>query len=513
MSPAAYYWGGAIARGYADCIFANKEAIDLALIDRATTTGTAFTSNLDRDASTLPLGARIAVDTSWMIELEGELQLAAGTNALEFQADDFGALEIAGERVVTTEFAQPGTGMFTAPADGWYPFRAVVCQTNGGGAGFDFELATLDLTRSQLRARVEELRGVVASGFPRRQFGGLPAYSLWTEPLISSPFDNLAQLPLGASTDQASARFSGQLLATEGDHPVHVDTDDGHRVAIGETMFDLLFSGGSNITSDGTVALAEGWQRLTFDWNNDGGGANAIMHVDTVPIPVAQLRPAPSSRGRSLTVSFGQDDVIPNSPNTLVRTWDARTLPGELVEEVWLSYAFTHGMPREITASLQHGTVTHTFRTNSDAGSPTPYRITAFDGMPVEGLWAMSSTDTGGAQVGSLTDYSLTVNTRGGPPNIAQRAGWTSPTRKVGAAMVDTIRFEGAFPMTTSALVFVRTCAADPCANEPWTGPYASGDPVTAPGNEYAQVRVELVANGEVAGRVDLVELQYRVRP
>lgn len=531
LTPAAYRRGAVLARGLATCPFASAAAIDFTTLASGIPSGAAFVEAATVDVAAIPAGVQVMADQSWAYWIEGELQLSAGAHALAIRADDFGAFEIAPPD--TRTFARVFTGDFTlgvvtstfnGPVTGWYPFRAMICQTNGGGASLQVTLDTATITTAKLRARADTVRGTIVTGWNGTLFSRPAVGSIVSAPFLA---DNLDTPPPG-STDHNlfSARWAGQLrIDVPGTYTFRADTDDGNRLQVGGVTVDMLSSFASSVVSDVTVPLRAGWIPITVDYNQGGSNAHADLRLIGAPsgvatnatIPPAQLRPVEAAGARVATFDDSASAAIPNNANTPInRTWSPVST-GETITDLWLSYRFIHGMPAEIEIRLVHpdGTTKLVRAGDSNGTSPAFLRIGDFNGKPLAGAipWRLEVKDTGGGQTGTLQGFSLTAFTTGGQSPIAPVATWTSATAELNAVVIDLVHFVAETPAGSTAKAWVRTCDATPCDTEPWTGPYADGDAVTAAPKRYAQLKVELSATTDAEATLDSIELQYRFRP
>jgi len=531
LTPAAYHRGGVIARGAATCPFATPAAIDWALIDAVAADGIAFVDGTTADVNALPPGVRIAPDTAWMYWIEGEVQLPAGASDIALAADDWGAVEIAlphtraFTRLITTDFTAPKTVAFLAPAADWYPVRAMICQTNGGGSSLDLKQgptgAAAAIPRDRLRARAEQLRGTVMTTWREQLLGGASWSSLAAAPLIAEPFNTL---PPGLTDDQYfSARWAGQVrIDVAGDYTLAGDTDDGNRIFLGTALSGDHFSdGGPDVMASVTATLRTGWNPIVLDYSQYSGAAHTNVTLTAaptgvttgVPLPLDHLRPVATPTSRTTSFDENVGSPIPNNPATpVVRTWRAIPLGDEVVSEIWLEYRYTHGMVKELSARLigPDGTAVVVRTTNDATASPAFVRVVGFAGKLLAGAWKLEVTDNSGAMTGTLDGWTITAVTTGGPPVLAPLARWTSATHALGATALDSVHFAATTPATSGATAWVRTCDVTPCTDEAWTGPYADGDAVTVAAKPYAQLRVELTATASDEAELDWIELRYR---
>jgi hypothetical protein len=129
------------------------------------------------------------------------------------------------------------------------------------------------------------------------------------------------------------------------------------------------------------------------------------------------------------------------------------------------------------------------------------------------GDWLVRVADTARRDRGDVTHVALTVRHLGGEPPIAPRAVYDSAVRDLGEAVaaIDEIAWDGTLPDGAEVQVRIRTCdQAAACAAEPWSAPVtAPGDAPGVPARRFAQLRVELLSDGDAVGAVDWVELRY----
>lgn len=540
LTPAAYVRGAVIARGSNTAYGSFATGVDWAGIDAATVDGVAFTEPDLVPSQVAPTGVGITDNGDWTYWIEGEVELAPGVSMIELRGDDFAALQIAPPNsrafadVVEATFPDPVTAMFDAGAGGWFPFRAAVVQTNGGGSGMQIRItaplaqAIAPLARAQLRARVDGLRGTGVVAWDDRLATGPAVASLYTRPLLDDEIDQ-PLAPGLTSADDLGQRWYGQLrVRAAGDYTLRTISDDGNRVWLaGQLSEDRLEDSAANVTTTVTATLRAGWNDLVVDYSQGNGSENIRLEITQAPagvatgtIPAADLRPvAPRRRGYVTHAdAFATPMPIPNNTTAGVDvpiTFDP--LGGEIVREVRVTYDIQHGMLGEIDVDLIHDGKTAVLRANSQTASRY-HKPTAFDGGPLDGAWTLHVDDESGGMTGSLRGWSLTVFTEGGPGQIAERAEWISTPRDLGAMgtvlAIDELDAQFTLPPGSTAELYVRTCAEPAaCASEAWSGPFAPGAVSGITAARYAQLRVVLTSNGTDEPALDAVELGYQVSP
>jgi len=539
LTPAAYVRGAVIARGSNTGHGSFGSGVDWPAIDTATIAGVSFGGTDLASSGNAPVGVGVTANDDWTYWIEGEVALKAGVSDIELAGDDLAALQIAPANtrafvdVVKAEFPNPQVGTFDAGAGGWFPFRAAVVQTNGGGSGMRIRTATptggvlAPITRGQLRGRVDQLRGAFVVAWDDRLATGPATASLYTRPLLADQIDQ-PLAPGLTNADDLSQRWFGQLRATTaGDHRLTTISDDGNRVFLADQASpDRLEDTGGAVATDVTAALRSGWNDLVIDFSETGGGEAIAMTVTQAPtggaiggqIPVALLRPVMPRRNAFVTYFDPAQAAIPNNTTAGVdRVVTPEVLGAEIVTDVRVSYQIAHGMIGEVDVDLIHDGKTAVLR-NSTTNGNRWHSPTTFDGGPLAGAWTLHVDDESGGMTGTLQSWTLTVFTQGGPGQIAERSEWISTVKDLEldgqVTEIEAIDAGLALPPGSTAELYVRSCATViACDAAPWSGPHAPGAQPSVTAARYSQLRVVLTSNGVDEPTVDFVELRYRVAP
>ncbi len=539
LTPAAYVRGAVILRGTNMGHGGFGAGVNWSAIDGATVAGVSFGLTDLAMTTTAPLGVGITANNNWTYWIEGELELPAGGNDFDLYADDVASLQIAPPNtrafatVVAAEFPTSQGGTFDAGAGGWFPFRAAVVQTTGGSAAMRIRTASptggalASIPRARLRGRVDGLRGAFLVAWDDRLFGGPATASLYTGALLDDTIDQ-PLAPGLTSADDLAQRWFGQLrVTTPGDYRLRTISDDGNRVLLADqASADRVGEVAGNITTTAAATLRTGWNDLVIDYSQVGGVEEINMTLDSAPtgvvegglLPVAQLRPVMPRRSAVIS-SFDPAQIgIPNNTATGIdRTFTPDPLGSEVVREVRVSYQLQHNMLGELDMTLTHNGKTEVLRNNTTNGNRW-HAPTMFTGDPLAGSWTLHVDDQNGGTTGSLSSWTLTVFTQGGPGQIAERSEWISTVRDLEldgqVSSIQAIDAGLALPPGSTVELYARTCSTVAmCDEEPWSGPHAPLTALSITPARYAQLRVVMTSNGVDEPAVDFVELSYQVIP
>jgi subtilisin-like proprotein convertase family protein len=543
ITSAAYYTGGLLWRASNTSTFDAAASATWASVSAYPATGkVAITRStaLAFGADTPPSVGLTDPDT-FAMWFEGEVFLDAGSYTFEMLADDHGFVELAPAangaftRVASCDWPTAATGVFTAPAAGWYPIRFAGSE-GAGDALIQLRVQGPGITplqpipRHRLRAPVRGLVGMFQSGFDDGHLLGdvehtidqvTPANTNWN---TGNPGD------LGmTAADDFSVRWTGQLrIDVAGAYTFRSVTDDGQRLWVdGQRLLDAW----DDTTHDQTSAaltLDAGWHDLVVDHSESAGGAIAVVSIASgpelagQPLPLDRLRPVEGRGERYETGVDRTDRAIPafgQAPDSQV-TLTAPT--GATVTGIDVSYSFTHTYWGDLEIRLIAPNGTQTLLRDNTGGSTsgtTTQRLytAALNGAPVAGTWLLRVNDTASSDAGTLLDFQITPHYAGGEPPIATAGTYDSPVKDLGGTATLT-RVAWSERLVAGAGVAVRirsgeTAAA--CTASAWSAPLAgpAGSTPAVPAGRFVQYRVELTSNGERGPAVDEVTIDYLVAP
>jgi len=540
VAPVAYYTGGLLARGSDTDRFTDGATATWAQVQGYAATGRAAiawkSSVLWANGTPAGLGLTSPDDlTEW---LQGEIWLEAGSWTFSLLADDHGFVEIAAPgttaftRVLSANWSTAGTGVFTASAAGWYPFRVAVAE-QGGNAEYTLQfqgpgVAMQPIPRERFRARVDDVGGLVEAAFDDARGAGDfqltidgagPGFTNWGE-------GNPADLGVTAS-DTFSVRWTGQFrVDVAGAYVFRYATDDGQRLWIdGIKRLDTWSQGAmtaNNLT--GAIDLAAGWHDLVIEATEQTASAAAWLTVEAGPdlvgqaLPVARLRPV-EGRADRIAPGVNHTDVTIPAQGTATAAVAVTAPAGALVTAVDVSFTATHASRGEVTVKLRAPSGTETTLvdyTGTASGSWSDwYTTTNLNGLIAAGTWTLVFEDATSGNAGTILDVAVTPHYAGGEPPIPLSSWFESSVRDLGAGVtsIDGVTWTERLPAGSDIAVRVRTCAAPTgCGAAPWS------DAMTTPGAtpaigpaRYLQYRVELTSDGDHAPALDSLRVDYHV--
>jgi hypothetical protein len=188
------------------------------------------------------------------------------------------------------------------------------------------------------------------------------------------------------------------------------------------------------------------------------------------------------------------------------------THPARSVQSVDISYVLNHSMVEQVSTRLLHPDETaEPLRIAGMPARAVDYfgARSAFAGKPANGAgsWRLEVNDGAGGQTGVVGTIAFVLGYRAGVGPYAPSSTFTSRPRAVDATTVVAARLAGTFPVGSSAIITVRTCAdALACDAAPWQA--ADALPIANAG--YVQYKVELASDGWAAPSVDKVEIDIR---
>ena len=450
----------------------------------------------------------------------------------ELHADDIGFLELAPPnssssfRRVVTDQDLTSEGTFEVTEPGWHRLRGAFADRSGAMA---YELrydppgtgGLRSIPWNHIRGPAGDLAGYVVDGFDDAFLIGargsvIHAGTLGAQTLGTDPFG----LPVGNSS--YSLRFAAQVrIDAPGDYAFRIETSQGHRAWIDGALVADKLDTSPQTSMTAPRSLDAGWHDLAIDLNRSNASSVEIdLAVVSGPawegqtIPLDHLRPVVgrgtrwTARGNTVTLA------IPDM-GTATRT---------LFLEV----------PSDFAASRFDAVVEATHPDHSklelkvDPPNAVPYTIVAAGSLTTSGnlsrhvivplsaagsSWSITATDnTMDTVTGSITYAAVTMIGAGGPAPFAKTYAYVSAPRELGAVTsIANVRWalRQARP-GAGAAVSLRTCDdAAACAAEPWTL-VAEGAVPAVPPRRFAQYKIEVLSDGDVATAVDWIEIDYR---
>jgi hypothetical protein len=483
-----------------------------------------------------PGGVGLTANTDWTIWGDGEIYLESGTHDFELTTDDHGFFEIGDAtgtftRVVTA--ATPNTtfaGSFAVPATGWYPVRVALAQGGGGATFFltDDPPGGGDTTRAPIerwryRTSANTLAGLFVSAFDHPFLVRPTATDLYEAPALDVDFGTAAAPDLGLGTQvEFAVRWTGQVWIDAAEmHVFSADTEDGHRLWLdGQLELDNWNDTAPAQGATQPLALARGWHDLVFDLNDGGASSRASLQMAVgaaapAPIPLASLRPA---TGRGERLAFATRVVNVNfESGALDHDLDFYVVaaPGATAREVSVSYTATDTDWNDIQIVLEPPAGTSWTLRSPGPGSGQQQVIVRFpeapSGWTVDGRWRFAFVDTSSPDTGTADVATLSIHHAGGEPTIATPATWLSGIHDFGADVtIDRVTFDAHVPAGAGRVIEVRSCADPTCADAAWVPVAASGDDPATPAGRYAQLRVELISDGDAAPHLAWIDVTAR---
>lgn len=554
LTPAAYGYGGLVARSQANNKVWAHGQVGWAALDPTTVTGVGLwrgdaidTGGLDY----LGIPNKPSKVTLW---LEGEVWLEAGSSEqFALHANDVAFIDIAspGSAVYMPVMESDATVTVPVPMTGWYPIR--IGYSDGDNNG-DFSFMHTDgagpmapWSHDRLRARVGELSGVFRTVFGRQIFGGgvpagrMPVANLEATDLLNATDFDLT--PQGLGDDDWSARYAGEFYAAEaGAYTLQVTSDDGNRVRLGTAVKQTAWTRDTGVGFDPAVTtvtanLAAGWNDLAIDYN-EVTGARA-MHAEiqgpglsgAVPVPRALLRPVEAADDR---MALGTDDTArdiqndggPTNPATA--TVHFTGFPGEKVSSIDVTLDAESDHWNQIRADLEVPPGGAAFRRrirdhDRDIGGrrlvqasvpPGDSDLAALLGGPSTGDFKLHVyDDAGGGNHSTLRGATITLHTAGGPERIARTATWRSAVLDAGTTVrtIDGISWDQRVPDGTGLEVHIRVCQQAGCSDDPaWSPAVAPSAAVAIAPGRFLQVEVDMTSNGLVEPELRGLAVMYR---
>ena len=473
--------------------------------------------------------------------VEGEIQLAAGSNALAFAAGEIGFLDIAPPH--THDFTQVATSRgggvtaatYTAAAAGWYPFRIGLTHT-ANNYTLQLQIANRGILRTDIRTRGDQVRGLMRTVFDHQMIGTGAVATVAQVDENDAINTNFAALPPGApGNDNWSARWAGQVyVMLPGAFQFQATSDDGNAMSIA----------GSNVTADHwdygdghagsqtkvTATLDPGWRDIVLDYNQVNSDKNMSLIVASGPElaggtwPKARLRSV-EPRGNRLVTAANLTDATIHDNSTSMGGVSMVTLAGYTNEaptqlDMLVPVNDSHNDQLKFVVTNPAGATMTVNPTNNPGNGDQVFHFTvtsqALLGTTVSGNWTMTVTDTsssGGGGDSTLEGFYVTMHTQNGLDQIAPQGVWRwTGDLTTSVASIDDIDWAERVPSGgTAAMVQIRSCDMDKCAdNPPWSDALVRHMAPAIAMKRYLQIQVTLISDGTSESEVDSLTLAYR---
>ena len=491
----------------------------------------ARTVDLNLPFSGVPAGVGITGNTTWTLWWWGELYLQEGPHTFDLHGDDYAFLEIAEPdstaftKLIDVNNATEAAN-FTANQDGWYPVRVALVQ-NTGGVDLYPRLDGVTIPRTLTRCRVDQYRGLAATGFDESHFLDVATTSIIDTNAAFVDWGGGRPDRLGITeNDTFSVRWAGQFfIAIDGTYRFRTNSDDGYRLWIdGAALADKVPDGVYNDTTN-DLALTRGWHDLVFDTTESTGGALSSFVVAAgpelvgLPFPPERLRPVEGRAERfdSTTISNVANNTTPGFPVTAPLH---ATVTG-------VDVGFQAGAGANVTASLSNAASATNLQTGTvSAVEVLRFHPATFTNNPFTPAWSFGFTSTPPT---TLPNAWLTVHYRDddGRPTPTT-ASYQSSVRDLLAGQLrvagdllasgdTTVNGFGAVALTVrgapgaTVTIAVRTGDTETaCASATWSSEFASSAIITgvAP-HRYLQYRLSFTTDGDHEPAVERVEIAY----
>jgi len=525
------FTGGLRVSGIAGVVVNNPDATTFDQVIASPLTGAAVIRDSDINYGTgTPPGIGLSSADLITVVVEGEIELdAAGTWRIELNANDAGFLDIAAPgagftRLISSTNAN-AIASIDVPQPGWYRIRGAFSDS-GGSMQWDLQVdspaipgsAFRDLGSDHMRARVDDLPGVVIDGFDEPfdiLYGGSVRVDVLDQSFAGNPFG----LPLGSGS--YTVRSSGQLLIdTDGDYVFQIDSVQGHRMWLdGIEIADKLGSTNSTSTTTNAIHLVSGWHDLVIDVGRRGGSGTSRLALSIVSgpttgsIPSDHLRPVVGRAERFATRSSTTPVAIPDN-GSASRTITIDEPVGFVADRIDLQVDLAHADVS--TLSLVVNPPSGSDFTLAGAGSLSGTSATLTDNPTIGhagSSWQFTATDTvADAVTGTIEFAGVTMLGTGGVAPFATAYRYESAIHDLGPDVTQLDGMTWALRQASDpavAAMQIRTCDdAAGCAAEPWTD-VALGTVPGVPARRFAQYGVTITTNGDIPVALDSVELNY----
>ncbi len=468
-------------------------------------------------------------DDDVTVLIEGEIQLdAAGSWRFELTANDAGFIDIAAPgtdfvRLVSTESSDIATLQVAAP--GWYRIRGAFVDAAGAMSYLlrvDSPAVSgglRDVDPNDLRARVDDLSGVVIDGFDE-PFDVLLQGTSRADTIEATYGGSPSGIPVGSGT--STIRTSGQLLIDiEGDYQFEIDSKEGHRMTLdGEVLVERLGRTSSTSTTTEARHLLAGWHDFTIDVNNRGNSnnnPNLDFTIATGPVtghvPSDHLRPI-VGRGDRFATAGTQTTLAIADGASATRTISLFDQPLDFTpSDIHLAVRVNHDdlSTVGVTVDPPVGAPIQLAAVGSMTGTTSVLR----DGPPIGDAgtsWRFTATDSVVDMLtGTIEFAGVTMVGSGGFQPFATSYRYESAVHDLGTVIeLGAMTWSLRQPTDPSiATMQIRTCdTADACANEPWTD-VAFGEVPSVPLRQFAQYGITIPTDGDVPTALDAVQLHY----
>ena len=471
--------------------------------------------------------------------VEGEIQLADGTNALGFAAGEIGFLEIAPPH--THDFTQVATSRnggvtaatYTAVGAGWYPFRIGVTHT-ANNYTLQLQVANRSILRTDVRTRGDQVRGLMRTVFDHQVIGsGVATVAQVDEnDAINTDF---ATLPAGApGNDNWSARWAGQVyIVVPGSFQLQATSDDGNAMSVaGSTVKSDHWDygdGHAGSQTSVTATLDQGWRDIVLDYNQVNSAKSMSLTVAAGPelagltIPKARLRSVEPRGNRLVTTANLTDYTIhDNSSSGGVSMVTLAAFPTEAPTQLDMLVHVndSHNDQLKFVVTNPAGATMTVNPTNSPGNGDQVFHFTVtsqtFLGTTVAGNWTMTVTDTSGSGGGgdsTLLGFYVTMHTQNGLEQIAPQGVWRwTGDLTTSVASIDDIDWTERVPSNgTPAMIQIRACDMDKCAdNPPWSDALVRHVAPAIAMKRYLQIQVTMTSDGTSESEVESLTLAFR---
>lgn len=331
IEPEAFVIDGLHARAFATNLVADADTYDDVVAKATMFLGASYRqAPTDWGSSLRPKGLGLTSPDQYTVFYDGEIELPAGIQKLELDADDRAIVQVALDDVTFGERLFAHNAITSIQLDvrstGWYPIRVAYAQA-GGNARFLLTIIQgqnrTPVVASQLRARVTDQPGLIAFAFNDQTL--VVPQGETAVPTIDQAFGALPPpYDLDVSFDRFTLRHIGQLrVDAQGTYTfranVGPDVDDGYRVWIDGALV-ISYWTGNTLTPMGNVDLAPGWHDLVVDYSDSLGNAQVTLlmsgpGIADAAIDPAHLRPAVAS-GLVAAFVLLADTAIPDNAFT-----------------------------------------------------------------------------------------------------------------------------------------------------------------------------------------------------
>ncbi len=536
IGPAAWLTGGLRARASNDAQFTDPAAATWAALEQIVPAGVGFSElqpvvyGTDR-----PRGIGLTTSETWTVWYDGEVWLDPGEHTWSLTVDDAAFLELAAPgtaeftRVVGATAAATMLASYQASVAGWHPIRVGFTEVQ-----VDADLAVLleppggnlpvAIPRDRLRVRADALTGLHWLGFDDSLLGA-PRLGpfLYDDPAFEYSPSNGDVTALGfTDAERFAMRWSGQLrVDIAGAYAFELISNDGQRMWIDGTAVLDFWAEAPQTQTTAPIELDVGWHDVIIDLAEGTGAQDLRLRIDAGPeltgenLPVARLRPVAPRLERTADAIGAPDLIFDNSITEIDLAIAAPTGATSIAVDV--SYTIDHSAWDDLEIEVvspdgaQYPLLAD--QTSTLTGRHTVRHAVVTAGATVGGVWKLVVTDNATLDIGDVEAAAMTARYRGGEPPIATLAVYESAIEELGAAIgLDRVSWAGRLPAGSSVAVRMRTCdAIGGCPIEPWSEPVTtSGASPAVLARRFAQYRIELTGDGDVAPWLDWIEIGYR---